>query len=208
MNTEHFPGNTDLQDDYDAKGRFSAYWHQIDEIKKAQPGTCLEVGVGMGFVTLYLQSLGIRVDTLDINPTLRPTIVGSVTQIPCPDGFYDVISCCQVLEHLPFEDFEPALAELRRISRGRLILSLPDLERRYPFILTLPKIGPIRFLVHLPRIKRMPWAFNGEHYWNIGTGEHPRTRIEASLQKTGWRIQRQYCVFEMPWHRFFILNKA
>ncbi len=208
MKTKHFPGNTNLQDDYDAKGRFSAYWHQIDEIRKARPKNCLEVGVGTGFVAHYLQNLGIPVDTLDINADLLPTIVGSITQTPCLDESYDVISCCQVLEHLPFEEFEPALTELHRISRGRLVLSLPDLERRYPFFLSIPKIGPIKFLLEVPRIRRMPWTFNGEHYWNIGTGDHPLTRIEACIQQTGWRIQRQYCVFEMPWHRFFILEKV
>jgi SAM-dependent methyltransferase len=208
MSTTHFPGNTDLQDDYDVKGRFSAYWHQIDEVRKLHPRNCLEVGVGTGFVAHYLQKQGIRADTLDINVDLRPTIVGSVTAIPCPDAFYDVIACCQVLEHLPYEEFEPALRELRRVSRGKMVLSLPDLERRYPFMVSLPKLGQRQFLLEMPRFRRMPWTFNGEHYWNIGTGEHPLPRIEASIQATGWRIQRQYCVFEMPWHRFFILDKV
>jgi 2-polyprenyl-3-methyl-5-hydroxy-6-metoxy-1,4-benzoquinol methylase len=150
----------------------------------------------------------VAVDTLDINGAVNPTLVGSVTHVPCADATYDVVSCCQVLEHLPFDEFEPALTELHRISRGRMVLSLPDLERRYPFFLSLPKIGPVKFLLELPRLRRMPWTFNGEHHWNIGTGDHPLRRIETSLRKTGWQIERQYCVFEMPWHRFFILNKA
>jgi len=207
MSINHFPGNTDLHDDYDAKGRFSAYWHQIDEIRRSKPRNCLEVGVGTGLVATYLHRQGIQIDTLDINAELQPSIVGSVTKIPCADDAYDVVSCCQVLEHLPFDEFKPALTELRRVSRNKMILSLPDLERRYPFLLSVPKIGQLKFLMEVPRLKRMPWCFNGEHHWNIGTGEHPLGRIESALKETGWRITRQYCVFEMPWHRFFILEK-
>ena len=46
--------------------------------------------------------------------------------MPVEDGAYDAIVCSQVLEHLPFEDVERALAELARVARVGLVVSVPD----------------------------------------------------------------------------------
>lgn len=42
-------------DNYDWKGRFCSYWHQINEIIELGPNRVLEIGIGNGFVSKYLK---------------------------------------------------------------------------------------------------------------------------------------------------------
>lgn len=48
-----------------------------------------------------------------------------ITRIPQPDGIYDVVSCCHVLEHVPND--LGAMSELRRVLKpdGMLFLQVP-----------------------------------------------------------------------------------
>ncbi|TAK87016.1 MAG: class I SAM-dependent methyltransferase [Aquabacterium sp.] len=204
-----FPGNTDLGESYEQKGRFASYWHQIDEITRLDPRSCLEIGVGTRFVATYLRLRRpqMQLSTLDINPELQPDLVGSVLDIPCEDQAFDVSSCCQVLEHLPFDDFLPALRELKRVTRSKLVLSLPDLRRRYPLLVKIPKLPEVRVLLELPQLFPQKWEFNGEHHWNIGVRDYPLERILEAFDVVGLRLEKTYCVFEFPWHRFFVLGK-
>ncbi len=192
---------------YNEQGRFNSYWHQIDWAIKLKPQTILEIGTGNGFVNFALKGSGFRVTTIDIDPDLKPDILGSVLSIPVEDNAFDLAMCCQVLEHLPYENFVPALTEIRRVIRKDLILSLPDLERVYRLSMQLPGLGEKKFIIRIPRLKPIDWKFNGEHYWNISCKGFPLSRITGDIEKAGFRIDANYCVYEMPWHRFFILKK-
>lgn len=192
---------------YNEKGRFSSFWHQINAIGECGARHVLEVGTGNGLVRYALEKNGVKVTTLDIDEKLNPDIFASVLSIPVENDSFDASLCCQVLEHLPYENFVPALQEIRRVVKSHLVLSLPDLHRVYRFQLELPKLGEIKFLYKIPRLRPLPWTFNGEHYWNISCENYPLSRIEADIGRSGFVIEKMFCVFEMPWHRFFILRK-
>lgn len=51
---------------------------------------------------------------------------GDIASLPIPDGFFDVITCTEVLEHVI--DYESVIKELRRILKpgGYLILTFPN----------------------------------------------------------------------------------
>lgn len=105
------------------------------KIGELHPETFLDAGCGEGFVSSILidQFPGLEVSAFDFNPSSvalaqerNPTAdcrTGSIYQIPWDDDGFDVVGCFEVLEHL----HEPtrALQELARVSRGRLILSVP-----------------------------------------------------------------------------------
>ncbi|MBL0742216.1 class I SAM-dependent methyltransferase [Chryseolinea lacunae] len=192
---------------YNDKARFNSFWHQIDAALRLKPGKIMEIGTGSGVVKFVLQKSGTEVTTIDIDPNLGPDIVASVLSIPLPDNSFDVALCCQVLEHLPYENFLPALKEIRRLVKGHLILSLPDLHRAYRFNLQAPLIGEIKFLWTLPRWKPLEWKFDGEHYWNISNKNYPVSRIRNDIRNAGFSIENEFCVYEISWHRFFILKK-
>ena len=79
-----------------------------------------------GLVTDWLRRAGVDVTTLDMDPGLGADVTASVTDIPLEAGSFDAVLCAQVLEHLPFEDAERALAELARVSRIGAVVSVPD----------------------------------------------------------------------------------
>jgi 2-polyprenyl-3-methyl-5-hydroxy-6-metoxy-1,4-benzoquinol methylase len=102
--------------DYDTKERWMSYWYQINEILKSNPENVLEIGVGNKFISDYLKKEGIKLTTVDVDPELKPDFVCSVTELSkILKSKYDVVLCAQVLEHLPFLDFEKSLNEIKKV---------------------------------------------------------------------------------------------
>lgn len=192
---------------YDTKERFISYWHQIDEVIKLNPKKALEIGVGNSFVSNYLKKRGINLITLDIDKRLNPDVLGSILQLPFPSAFFDVIICYEILEHLPYKDFNMSLSEIYRVSKSHAIFSIPDVTKVYRFNIQIPKIGEIKRLIPLFRLRNPVHKFYGEHYWEIGKAGYPFSKITKDIQKSGFKIEKTYRVFENPYHRFFILRK-
>ncbi|MFH1772356.1 MAG: methyltransferase domain-containing protein [Candidatus Omnitrophota bacterium] len=192
---------------YDTKERFSSYWHQINEIIALTPSSVLEAGVGNKFVYDYLKKNGLNVTGVDCEKRLNPDVVADVCCLPFGDNSFDLVSCCQTLEHLPFEEFLKALKEIKRVARKNAVISIPDSTRIYPFSFKLPKIGCCKIIFRLPRFK----AYHGEkgtvHYWEIGRGGFPLEKITKSITGSGFSIIKSFNVFENPFHKFFILKK-
>jgi hypothetical protein len=92
---------------------------------------------------------------------------GNVAAIDFPDDSFDVVTCQEVLEHLPEEIFSRAIEELRRVCRGQLIITVPCREPE-----PIPKFHLRRFededlarlFPHadfaLLRRPRRPWIFD------------------------------------------------
>ena len=193
--------------DYDSKKRFCSYWHQINEIISLKPKKVLEIGIGNGFVTRYLRDKELNVTTLDIAHELRPDVAGAVLAIPFKNCSFDVVVCCEVLEHLPYSEFSKALKEIHRVSRKHVVLSLPDVTTVYRINIELPRIGPIKKLISHPFYRSTRHKFDGEHYWEIGKTGYSLKRIELNIRQSGLSIIKTYRVFEFCYHRFFLLEK-
>jgi len=195
-----------FQKGYNKKGRFCSYWHQIDEVYRLQPERILEIGIGNGFVAGFLRNAGFEISTMDIDTELKPTIIGSVINIPVPDNSFDVILCCQLLEHLPYENFIPALIEMRRVVKTGLIISLPDMKLVHR-IHVETGIGKISFFYPKFLSRPIAWKFDGQHYWNINNAGYPLKRILSDIEEANLKLIRHYRVPENPGHHFFLLNK-
>lgn len=100
------------------------------------PQSYLEAGCGEGFVTESLCSLFRpghvvafdikKIDVRDARERLpfADVRVGDVYGIDSPGSAFDMVVCCEVLEHLA--EPERALAELARVCRGKALLSVPN----------------------------------------------------------------------------------
>ncbi|MCL4178124.1 MAG: methyltransferase domain-containing protein [Verrucomicrobia bacterium] len=168
----------------------------------------LEVGVGKGLLKSFLKNFPqIRHRSLDIAPDLNPDFVGSVLQMPFADRQFETVLCCQVLEHLPFEEFERALRELRRVSRRLVIVSLPDRRRRVGLGICLLRLGWRKFEWGLPGSSLERTAMCPRHFWEIG---HARaTRLSAILDQmrnAGFTILSRHRLEGHQWHSFFQLR--
>lgn len=191
---------------YDSQRRFASYWHQLHELLALEPESILEVGKGSGFLSGYLARLKQPAWTVDIDSRLAPDVVGSALELPFRDGGFDVVACFQVLEHLPYEHFPAALAELRRVARRHVVLSLPNARRVYKLLLEVPKLGELKRLISLPCFPRKH-RFKGQHYWEIGKRGYPLRDVLSRMRESGLRVCGQYRIFEHPYHHMFILGK-
>lgn len=202
-------GKDHYSHDYLAKGRLFSIAHQLDAALSLHPSSVLEVGVGAGVAAAALRAAGVRVTTLDLQPELGPDLVGSVTAIPAEAGAFDAALCCQVLEHLPFDQFTVALRELRRVTRLGLVLSLPDVTPHWELAFALPGVRRKRVSLSpawFPRRPRPEKLGKLGHHWEIGYRGSTLPVVRREITAAGWRIARSWRVPEKAWHRFFLLT--
>lgn len=108
----------------------------IREARILRPKTILEAGCGEGFILDRLYKAGVgekRIgidfsdDAIELAKKERPHLdvrKGDIYNIPFKDNSFDLVICCEVLEHL--EQPEKALAELERVTKNYVILSVPN----------------------------------------------------------------------------------
>jgi hypothetical protein len=189
--------------------RLHSYQYQLTYALRSQPKTALLVGRGDGLVEDLLRRARIAVTTVDIDPTLAPDVVASVEDMPLAADAFDVTLCCEVLEHLPFERFGVCLEELRRVTRGHLVVSVPDLRRFVRFRLLAPRVN-LDWQLSLPRrgLTMTPERFAAcPHYWEIGFPGTGGRAVRHAIRESGWRIVESRRVSELPWHHFFYCRK-
>jgi predicted SAM-dependent methyltransferase len=188
--------------------RWMSVWHQLDELSRLECREVLEVGPGPGVLKLLAPMLGITVITADIDPALKPDHVASVLDLPFASSTFDAVAAFQVLEHLPYETSLQAFAELLRVARSNVIVSLPDARKVWRYEFHVPTIGPVGMLVPRPTFRARPHHFDGQHHWEINKRGYPLDRIVADYTARGAVLRRTYRVSGNPYHRFFVFDKA
>ena len=192
---------------YMSQARWGSLWYQIDELSKLDVHSVLEIGPGPGYLSTIVRSLGMRVETVDLDPDLKPDHVGSVSDLPLPDNSFDVACAFQVLEHIPFEEALRALDELARVARRFVLISLPNASHTWRYLIHLPKLGEKKVLVPRPRIKPERHTFDGEHYWELGKEGYRLSRVvEAFRASERLELERTYRPFDNPYHQFFLFS--
>ena len=201
VTTEHY-----RPEHYDELHRWVSYWYQIQATARAQPRSVLEVGVGSGVFSSYLRNrLRIPVTTFDFDASLQPDIAGDirVLDLHVPPASFDAVVAFQVLEHLPFSDFAPALAQMARAARKSVIISLPC--HGYMLGLRL-RLWKWTWSFGRKISRRARWRFDGEHHWEIGTRGHSLRRVRAEIASV-LEIERHYFCADYPYHYFFECRK-
>lgn len=189
---------------YDHRRRFVSYFNQLNIIRRANAEKVLEVGIGSGFISRYLREQNVNLHTVDFDERLEPDTVASVTNLPFPDASFDTVCCFETLEHLPWESFSKAAAELTRVSSRKVLVSLPDVTPFFRIRLGYRFDVPV---VNWCKDYSLPFApeheFDGQHYWEIGKKGFPKRKIIKALEVAGLRVKFAYRDYEDPFHRFF-----
>ncbi|MDE1925200.1 MAG: class I SAM-dependent methyltransferase [Patescibacteria group bacterium] len=188
---------------YTPPDRWASFYYQLREIFAAHPASLLEVGPGMGIIRDVTRHAGVAYTSVDIAEDLHPDVVAPVTNLPFPDKAFDVVCAFEVLEHMPFSEFEPALAELARIARRAVLISLPHFGPSLRLEFKIPFLPRVRVAYKIPYPRRH--TFNGQHYWEIGKRGYPVSKIRDSMRKQ-FLITKEFIPFENQYHHFFILE--
>lgn len=189
---------------YVEQRRWASYWHQIDEVLRVEPNSALVIGPGDGIVVDVLRRFGVQVVTSDIDTALGPNVVADVRDLPFEDGAFDIVLCCQVLEHLPFDQLGRCLAEIARVGHGRAVVSIPKKGRSWEVTLRLAPLVTFQRSGKLPA--RTRHRFDGQHYWELSARGYPSKRV-ASVFEEHFRIEREFHVATNPYHHFYVLAR-
>lgn len=96
--------------------------------------TVVDVGCGNGLFLNYLKAnhssaferlCGVERSESAIRHVETERIVSSIDEIALPDNEFDLVSCQEVIEHLPEGIFDQSIEELGRISNKYILISVP-----------------------------------------------------------------------------------
>lgn len=191
---------------YMSKARWNSVWHQLNEVLKLKPGNVLEIGPGPGVFKRTADIFGVKVETLDLDPELRPDHLGSATSLPFQDNSYDVCCAFQMLEHMPYEESLKAFSEMVRVSKSSIVISLPDAKPTLRYGFSIPKLGFFGGVVSRPFARVKKHVFDGEHYWEVNKKKFALSRIVKDFGAYAQLVD-SWRVYENPYHRFFIFRK-
>lgn len=191
---------------YNSKARWLNYWYQIAETLEVSPESVLVTGKGNGITENTIRQFSnekTRVMTLDINYAVNSDVAGVLTGLPFANDSFDVIVCCQVLEHMPFDQFPLALSELHRVARKRVVLSLPHGGKKMTLAGSLPFSEEKRLVITSPFTKKQ--GKGKQHYWEIGRGvsfHHVKRQLTRLFD-----IEKDYLNEISCDQRFFVLRR-
>jgi len=112
------------------------------------PGTetLLEVGCGGGELLNRVpvhHAFGTDLARRGLRSCTRPVVRSSALALPFQDDAVDVVLCAEVLEHLDPEDLPSAVAELTRVARRSVLITVPNEEQLLRFSHRCPRCNEI-----------------------------------------------------------------
>lgn len=100
-------------------------WSRILD-ERFGPGSVLDVGAAYGFVPEYFARFGMRAVGIEPSEYARsqsvvPLVAGALPVLPIDERF-DLVTCTEVMEHIPEELIDASIVELARVTGGTLVL--------------------------------------------------------------------------------------
>lgn len=186
--------------------RMITHWHQANVVVNAasRGGKVLEIGPGAGHTTWLLRQWGMEVTTLDFDPKITPNIVGDVTSLPIANDAFDCVLAAEVLEHIPFAEFGTALSELRRISKGYVVISLPAPFVGISALLNFSGLQERGMHFGVPFL--VNHKFDGQHYWELGKRGYSISKVRDVIRSTGLKIVNEFRPAPSLYTYFFVMN--
>ncbi len=204
------PTSVYLKSEYDNLTHFISYFYQTRVILKSGVREVLEVGAGGYLVSDYLRRRGLCVLTCDNDPSVQADVVGDIRNLPFESGRFESACAFEVLEHLPWEDVSRALAELHRISRRFVFLSVPYISPYFEAVFRFPLVRKLTGKPYLDCFIRLPFSgfrrCSPSHQWELGRRGYSLKRFKEKLSPF-FRIERRIRPVLHPLHQFFVLSR-
>jgi SAM-dependent methyltransferase len=153
------------------RGRRRVIRAELDRLALPAGARVLDAGCGSGRTLQELADYGAEVFGIELDPEAADVArsrdngdvrIGRLEELPYEDGFFDLITCLDVVEHTP--DDRVALGELRRVCKpgGWLLVTVPA----YPAL----------------------WSLHDEanHHYR----RYRRGTLTAAARDAGWVVRR------------------
>lgn len=106
--------------------------HETIRLIPSDVDSVLDVGCGDGRVLRSLhpryRSVGVDYSHNSVRQLAGRGVRASSATLPFSGHSFDLVLCCEVLEHLPEPVFRPTRRELERVARGHIIVCVPYRE--------------------------------------------------------------------------------
>jgi len=124
---------------------------RIQEMMETIPSdtqSILDVGCGNGtFVNFLVDTfpdrfnkvIGLDTSKEALKYVKSKKIKGTITNLPFKDKSFDLVTCLEVLEHLPQDDFKKGILELQRVSKRYIIITVPNEDDLEHSLVMCPK---------------------------------------------------------------------
>lgn len=187
--------------------RWTCYYTQIKKTLQLKPNSVLEIGPGDGLFGSYIKKNGITYKSADfaddIETDYKFRLGFENSQIN--NESFSVVCAFQVLEHIPFENFEDALLELKRITKKHVFIDIPQHGFHLMLSFKFPLIRYFSWHYVIPRLFSQH-KFDGQHYWEIGKKGYSPKKIRKIILKN-FNIIEEFSIFSNPRERFYLLEK-
>ncbi len=160
---------------------------RIEETLGHLPADCtsaLDVGCGIGRLlsrlerSFFCAGVDISFEALKRSSVKNLCTQGLIQSLPFPSGAFDAVVCTEVLEHIPEDLFPAAIAELRRVARKYILVSIPNRENLlektvscHACGLTFHRYGHLRSFNPDNLAKLFHPHFHLEECWEMGSPE-------------------------------------
>jgi len=194
-----------FSDHYFSMPQLCSFAHQLNYVHSMQPKSAIEIGLGNGFVSTFLNKSGVPTLTADINSNLEPDICAPLCEVKnFIEEPRDVVICCEVLEHMPLDDLEGNLDHLRNLG-NRLFLTLPNSFKSWGIggLGFIPKIGGRLFDFNFNVPLKRPIA-DGPHFWEVGYNSQCSQRAIIRSLRGRYSSVRSGRFSLNPYHIWFI----
>ena len=199
--------------EYLSPARLSSIGYQFQFAIESGGQTFLNIGTAHGLLEQMLIQLGHTVVGVDIDPLVMPDLIALLPQLPFSDNSFDTVMAFQVLEHMPLELLSDCFSEMGRVSRAKVIISLPDQSPLSEIAVPTSGLEKLAVRFHKWTVRRQKWRqrvalqMDPEHFWEMGIDGVTEetvlaTACEAQLDFA--QMLRNPC---FSYHRFFIFDK-
>jgi SAM-dependent methyltransferase len=205
---------------------FSSYFLQFYRtvmLPKSKVQSVLEIGSGAGIYKALLNNFNYNLTTMDIDNYSDPNIIGDVALIPFQECSFDLICIFEVLEHLPFSNFEKAIKELHRCTRHYVYLSLPYAHSTVLLNIEMNSMQSyvnrmnfkLRKSIHLPsrfrdidlEIYKNRKDKKNPHYWEVNRKSYKLPKILNIIESSGLSVMETFNNPFFPYHFYILCEK-
>lgn len=208
------PKSDYFNESYFADDQLYSFIEQLQGIRsvlrnfdKSKEVKILEIGKGNGFISSFIKNMGYDIVTFDINANLEPDVVGDVTQLSSyfKNNMFDLIICCEVLEHMEFENFEKSLKEFRKVSKGYTFITLPEYKNFSGFFWFIRLFNRTRKL-SVTYASKPKHELSKVHFWEIDSEDNTKRKNLEFIIGNYFTILESSRFKLNPYHNYFILE--